>query len=74
MSLRWIFLVLIFAWGIHVFAAIEDFAAIVAESIQNEKMLAAEIQSHLGFQKEKTLEYLTESESVALEGFNIKVY
>ena len=74
MSLRWIMLVLLVAWGVNAFALISDFNEIIAETAIDQHELAAEIQTQVGVTKEKTLKTLTEKDSVALKGFNLRIF
>jgi hypothetical protein len=67
MSLRWIFLVLLFAYGVSVFASVENFNEMIEQTTKEQNQLAAEIQFHLDITNEKTLE-ISRTESVALKG------
>lgn len=73
MSLRWLFLVLLVAWGVNAFGAIENFNQIIVETITDQETLASEIQTHMTEQKEETLESKTDTESVASEGFKSNI-
>lgn len=72
MSIRWIFLVLIFAYGISVLAAVEDFNQIIADSSKEQIRLAIAVQDQLQDTKQKTLEN-SGSESIALQGSILKI-
>ena len=74
MSLKWIFMMLLMVYAVNAFSSIESFHHIISESIRSQRQLAFEIQQSLGMKKEKTLEQLTESDSVSLEGLNLKIY
>lgn len=74
MSLKWIFVMLLMVYAVNAFSSVESFHHLINESTQAQRQLAFEIQKSLGIQKEKTLEQLTESDSVSLEGFNLKIY
>ena len=74
MSLRWIFLTLLFAYAVDAYSAIENFDQLIRENNRSQLQLASEIQTQLGFKKQKTLDILSESDSASLEGFNLKVF
>jgi predicted PurR-regulated permease PerM len=67
MSLRWIFLVLLVAYGVSVFASVENFNEMIEQTTHEQNQLAAEIRSRLENTNEKTLE-ISRNESVDLKG------
>ena len=77
MSLRWVLLVLVFAYGINALAEISQFNEIIEQNIEDQAQLEFEIRTHLAaypVQKEKTLVGLSEPELISLEGFNIQIF
>ena len=73
MSLRWFLLVLLVAYGVSVFAAVENFNELVHEAVRDQHTLEAELQNQLGINNEKTLGFITENDSVAPKGFKIRL-
>lgn len=73
MSLRWVLLVLLVAYGVNAFAEVENFNQLVSEAVRDQNRLAAEIQTQLGISNEKTRELISESNSVTNEGFKIRI-
>lgn len=73
MSLRWFLLVLLVAYGVSVFAAVENFNELVHEAVRDQHTLEAELQNQLGINNEKTLGFITENDSVAPKSFKIRL-
>ena len=74
MSIRWIMLVLLVAYGLNAFASIENFNEIIISVQEDQQKLAADLQAQVGVLNEKKPKYPTESKSVASEGFTIRVF
>ena len=74
MSLRWIFMTLLFAYAVDAFSAIDNFDQLIRENNCSQLKLASKLHTKLELKKQKTLDILSESDSVSLEGFNLKVY
>ncbi len=74
MSIRWIMLMLLMAYAVNTLASIDDFNETINSSDRDQKKFAAEIQTQLGITNEKTLIKTTEKDSVALEGFKLRLF
>lgn len=74
MSLKWIFIILLITYTADAFSSVEGFEEIIAENSVSQNKLASEIQYSLGIKHEKTLQNITDSESIALKGYNLRVY
>ena len=73
MILRWVLLVLIVAYGVSVFAAVENFNELVTAAVRDQHTLESELQTQLGMNNEKTLELISGNESAAPKGFKIRI-
>ena len=74
MKLKWIFIILLMAYTLDAFSSVDGFQEIIADNTISQTKLAAEIQRLLGIKHEKTLQNMTDIESVALKGYNLRVY
>lgn len=74
MSLRWILLILVVAFAVDAFSAVQDFNQMIAQTEHDQRQLAQEIHSQVNDTNEKALESLSQSELHALKGFNLKIY
>ncbi len=73
MSLRWVFLVLILAYGVNVFAVVENFNKLVKQAVCDQHNLESELQTQLGINNEITPGPISESESAATRGFKVRI-
>ena len=74
MSLKWIFILLLTVYTIDVFSSVDNFNEILADGTKNQNQSANDLKQSLEVKTEKTLRNLTEYETVALKGFNLKIY
>ena len=74
MSIRWIMLVLLVAYGLNAFASIENFNEIIISAQEDQQKLAAELQAQVGILNEIKPKHTIESKSVASEGFTLRLF
>lgn len=74
MSIRWILLVLLVAYGLNAFSSIEHFNEIIISTQQDQQKLAAELQTQLGIKNETNSNQITDSKSVASKSFNLRLF
>ncbi|MBC7465964.1 MAG: hypothetical protein H7256_08220 [Bdellovibrio sp.] len=64
---------LIVAYGLSALASVDNFNEMIVETQHDQQKLASEIQTQLDIQKEKNPEGSVSNETIAAQGFKIKL-